>query len=320
MSPHRRMERHCRGSPGTARPFAKMVASFHCTNPMPSSMTAFARATGQVPGGALTWELRSVNHRFLEPHFRLPDTLRELEMPLRDILRERLPRGKIDATLTLTETADDTRIAIDENRVNAYVGACAQIAALVPHSAPVSSLDLLRMPGVVRVVAPDREALTRTATDLFQHALTELVAVRRREGEQLATLIRDRLDRIDREVEKMRALLPELLAAQRAKLRARLAELVAQIDSDRLEQELAYLAQRADVDEELDRLATHSGEFRRALATSGAIGRRLDFLSQELNREANTLGSKSISTTTTQAAVAMKVLIEQIREQVQNLE
>ncbi|MFZ2208185.1 MAG: YicC/YloC family endoribonuclease [Porticoccaceae bacterium] len=287
---------------------------------MPSSMTAFARTTGQVPGGALTWELRSVNHRFLEPHFRLPDTLRELEMPLRDILRERLPRGKIDATLTLTETADDTRITIDENRINAYVGACAQIAALVPHSAPVSSLDLLRMPGVVRVAAPDREVLTRTATDLFQHALTELAAARRREGEQLATLIRDRLDRIDREVEKMRALLPELLAAQRAKLRARLAELVAQIDSDRLEQELAYLAQRADVDEELDRLATHSSEFRRALATSGAIGRRLDFLSQELNREANTLGSKSISTATTQAAVQMKVLIEQIREQVQNLE
>ena len=287
---------------------------------MPSSMTAFARATSPIPGGALTWELRSVNHRFLEPHFRLPDALRDLEMPLRDILRERLPRGKIDATLTLTETAEDTRIAIDENRINAYVGACARIVALVPHSAPVSPLDLLRMPGVVRVEAPDREVLTLTATGLFQQALTELAAARRREGEQLATLIRDRLDRIDREVEKMRALLPELLAAQRAKLRARLAELVAQIDSDRLEQELAYLAQRADVDEELDRLATHSGEFRRALAASGAVGRRLDFLSQELNREANTLGSKSISTATTQAAVEMKVLIEQIREQVQNLE
>ena len=292
----------------------------HSARPMPNSMTAFARVTSPVPGGALTWELRSVNHRFLEPHFRLPETLRELEMPLRDILREHLPRGKIDATLILTETAEDAWIAIDENRINAYVGACAQIAALVPHSAPVSPLDLLRMPGVVRVVAPDREMLAQTATGLFQQAVAELAAARRREGEQLATLIRDRLDRIDQEVEKVRALLPELLAAQRAKLRARLDELVAQIDADRLEQELAYLAQRADVDEELDRLATHSGEFRRVLAVSGAVGRRLDFLSQELNREANTLGSKSIGTETTQAAVEMKVLIEQIREQVQNLE
>jgi uncharacterized protein (TIGR00255 family) len=287
---------------------------------MPSSMTAFARATSQVPGGALTWELRSVNHRFLEPHFRLPDTLRELEMPLRDTLRERLPRGKIDATLTLTETTEDAWIAIDENQVNAYVGACAQIAALLPQSIPVSPLDLLRMPGVVRAVAPDREVLARTATELFRRALAELAAARLREGEQLAALIRDRLDRIDREIERVRALLPELLTAQRAKLRARLDELAAQVDSDRLEQELVYLAQRADVDEELDRLATHSGEFRRALAASGAVGRRLDFLSQELNREANTLGSKSISTATTQAAVEMKVLIEQIREQVQNLE
>ena len=292
----------------------------HSARPMPSSMTAFARATRQIPGGALTWELRSVNHRFLEPHFRLPETLRELEMPLLDILREHLPRGKIDATLILTETAEDAWIAIDEHRVNAYVGACAQIAALLPHSTPVSPLDLLRMPGVVRVIAPDREMLAQTATGLFRQAVAELVDVRLREGEQLAALIRARLDRIDREVEKLRALLPELLAAQRTKLRARLDELVAQIDTDRLEQELAYLAQRADVDEELDRLATHSGEFRRALAASGAVGRRLDFLSQELNREANTLGSKSIGTATTQAAVEMKVLIEQIREQVQNLE
>ena len=196
-----------------------------------------------------------------------------------------------------------------------------QIAALLPHSTPVSPLDLLRMPGVVRVIAPDREMLGadgHRAVSSGGRGTCRCEAAAK--GEQLAALIRDRLDRIDREVEKLRALLPELLAAQRTKLRARLDELVAQIDTDRLEQELAYLAQRADVDEELDRLATHSGEFRRALAASGAVGRRLDFLSQELNREANTLGSKSIGTATTQAAVEMKVLIEQIREQVQNLE
>lgn len=283
-------------------------------------MTAFARATREVPGGTLTWELRSVNHRFLEPHFRLPEALRELEMPLRDRLRERLSRGKIDATLTLCELAEGAPIAIDAGRVEALVDACAQIAARLVQSAPVSALDLLRMPGVMRVQAPDREQLTRVAAGLFEQALDELAEVRRREGEQLAALICERLARIDREVETTRALLPELRAAQRARLRARLDELAAQIDAERLEQELVYLAQRADVDEELDRLATHSGEFRRALAAPGAIGRRLDFLSQELNREANTLGAKSLGTATTQAAVEMKVLIEQIREQVQNLE
>lgn len=283
-------------------------------------MTAFARATREVLGGGLTWELRSVNHRFLEPHFRLPEVLRDLEMPLRDLLRERLSRGKIDATLTLTELVEDAPITIDANRVDAYVGACVQVAARLPHGAPVSPLDLLRMPGVMRVLAPDREVLARAAMDLFAEVLGELAGVRRREGEQLAALIRDRLERIDSEVEKMRALLPELRAAQRAKLRARLDELAVQVDAERLEQELVYLAQRADIDEELDRLATHSGEFRRALAASDAIGRRLDFLSQELNREANTLGAKSLATATTQAAVEMKVLIEQIREQVQNLE
>lgn len=287
---------------------------------MPHSMTAFARASSQLPDRTLTWELRSVNHRFLEPHFRLPDTLRGLEAPLRDLLRSRLARGKLDATLTLAETADERALSVDLERLDAYLAACEQIAARLRDKAPLSPLELLRMPGVMRSPAPDPEALAEAAQALFATALASLEETRGREGETLAGLIADRLDRLEAEIAGVRSALPELLALQRRKLRDRLEELTAQVDGDRLEQELAYLAQRADIDEELDRLATHCQEFRRVLAGPGPIGRRLDFLAQELNREANTLGAKSLGAATTQAAVEMKVLIEQIREQVQNLE
>ncbi len=287
---------------------------------MPNSMTAFARASSQLPGRALTWELRSVNHRFLEVHFRLPEALRGLEAPLREQLRTRLARGKLDATLSLTETTEDDTIALDQHRLDAYLKVCAQIAARLDNRAPLSPLELLRMPGVMRATAPDPDALTEGAQALFATALTALEETRSREGEILAGLIEERLARLDTEIAGVRAVLPELLAQQRRKLRERLEELTAKLDDDRLEQELAYLAQRADIDEELDRLATHSAEFRRVLAGPGPLGRRLDFLAQELNREANTLGAKSLSVATTQAAVEMKVLIEQIREQVQNLE
>jgi uncharacterized protein (TIGR00255 family) len=287
---------------------------------MPHSMTAFARASSQLPDRSLTWELRSVNHRFLEPHFRLPDSLRGLEAQLRDLVRSRLERGKLDATLTLAETADAPALSVDLERLDAYLAACGQIAARLGDSAPLSPLDLLRMPGVVRSAAPDPEALAEAARALFATALTSLEETREREGETLAALVADRLDRLEAEIAGVRTALPELLALQRRKLRDRLEELTAQLDGDRLEQELAYLAQRADIDEELDRLATHCKEFRRVLAGPGPIGRRLDFLAQELNREANTLGSKSLGAAVAQAAVEMKVLIEQLREQVQNLE
>lgn len=287
---------------------------------MPHSMTAFARASAQLADCTLTWELRSVNHRFLEPHFRLPETLRELEMPLREALRARLARGKVDAILTIAETGEQAEVVIDRRRLDAYVQACAAIAAQLPDSAAPSPVAVLALPGVVRSAAPDAVARAGTATELFAGALESLAASRAREGAQLARLIAERLDRLDEEAKRVRAVLPELLAAQRRKLRERLAELSADIDQDRLEQELVYLAQRADVDEELDRLATHCAEFRRVLGAPGPVGRRLDFFAQELNREANTLGSKSLGAVTTQAAVEMKVLIEQIREQVQNLE
>jgi len=287
---------------------------------VPHSMTAFARASSQLPDRTLTWELRSVNHRFLEPHFRLPDALRGLEAPLRDLVRSRLARGKLDATLTLAETAGQQGLSVDLERLDAYLAACEQIAARLPDSAPLSPLELLAMPGVVRAAAPDPEALAEAAQALFTTALTSLEETRGREGETLAGLMAERLDCLETEIADVRSVLPELLALQRRKLHDRLRELTAQVDGDRLEQELAYLAQRADIDEELDRLATHCQEFRRVLAGPGPVGRRLDFLAQELNREANTLGAKSLGAATTQAAVEMKVLIEQIREQVQNLE
>lgn len=287
---------------------------------MPHSMTAFARASARLPEATLTWELRSVNHRFLETQFRLPDGFRELEMPLRELLRSRLERGKVDATLNLVASDETNTISIDPERLDAYLGACAEIARRVPHSAPLSPLELLRMPGVVRMPTPDLETRANAARELFRTALESLLETRAREGRQLAGLLAERLDRLDRQIDAVRATMPDLLAQQRRKLRERLAELTGQLDGERLEQELAYLAQRADVDEEMDRMATHGGEFRRVLAGPGPVGRRLDFLAQELNREANTLGSKALGTAVTQAAVEMKVLIEQLREQVQNLE
>lgn len=287
---------------------------------MPHSMTAFARASAQLPDCTLTWELRSVNHRFLEPHFRLPESLRELEMPLRETLRARLARGKVDAILTLGEGGEAGVSTIDQCRLDAYLQACADLAARLPESAPLSPVALLALPGVVRNAAPDARARASAATAVFATALETLVAERAREGAQLARLIAERLERLEEEVARARAALPELLAAQRRKLRERIEELAVAIDHDRFEQELVYLAQRADVAEELDRLTTHCAEFRRALGASEPVGRRLDFLAQELHREANTLGAKSLGTATTQAAVEMKVLIEQIREQVQNLE
>ncbi|MCC6295082.1 MAG: YicC family protein [Pseudomonadales bacterium] len=287
---------------------------------MPHSMTAFARASAQLPDCTLTWELRSVNHRFLEPHFRLPESLRELEMPLREALRARLARGKVDAILTLGENGETRELVIDQHRLDAYLQVCADLAARLPESAPLAPVALLALPGVVRTAAPDARARASAATAVFATALEALVAERAREGAQLARLIAERLERLDEEVARARSALPELLAAQRRKLRERIEELAVAIDRDRFEQELVYLAQRADVAEELDRLNTHCAEFRRVLGTSKPVGRRLDFLAQELNREANTLGAKSLGTATTQAAVEMKVLIEQIREQVQNLE
>jgi len=286
---------------------------------MPRSMTAFSSVQTRFDWGAISWELRSVNHRFLELHFRLPETLRELEMALRNLGRERLERGKVDATLKV-DIRRASGVAVNLELAQQYIEAGERIGRLLANPAPVAALDVLRWPGVLIEPHVDPAILNDAAITAFDAGLRQLVDAREREGNRLAQLISQRLARIQAEIPKVRALLPQLLEGQRRKLRDRLSELTATLDSDRLEQEMLYIAQRADVEEELDRLATHITEVERLLASNQSVGRRLDFLMQELNREANTLASKSLCTVTTQSAIEMKVLIEQMREQIQNLE
>ncbi len=287
---------------------------------MPQSMTAYARAQRDYDWGSLVWELRSVNHRYLETGFRLPETLRDSEMTLRELARRHLSRGKVDCSLQLHFSHSREGVGVNLDRARQYIDAARRVAELMTEPAAVSPLDILNHPGVLEEREVDGEELKAATLDLFASALEQLAAARAREGEKLGEFIRQRLDSIAGEVEKVRARMPDILDAQRRRLHDRIAEICTTVDDERLEQEIVYLAQKADVDEELDRLEAHLTEIRRTLDNNGAIGRRLDFLMQELNREANTLSSKSLATDTTQSAVELKVLIEQMREQVQNIE
>jgi uncharacterized protein (TIGR00255 family) len=285
------------------------------------SMTAFSRKEVKAPWGTLAWELRSVNHRYLEISPRLPDTLRDLENPVREKLRQGIDRGKVECTLKLkAENVAPGKIDINEQFVRQLLDAAHRIGAITGESTSLSASTLLNWPGVVQTADTDQSELQQAALALFDATLAEFVSGREREGAVLQQIILDRLNRVDEQVAIVRAQLPAILQAQKDKLLARLADINANPDPERLEQELVYMAQKADVDEELDRLSTHATEVRRSLKQGGACGRRLDFLMQELNREANTLGSKSVHTLTTQVAVELKVLIEQMREQIQNIE
>jgi uncharacterized protein (TIGR00255 family) len=283
-------------------------------------MTAFASASAKYPWGTVTWELRSVNQRFLEPSFRLPDTLRHLEINYREKLRQFLQRGKVDCSLRI-DIAQGSATGVNLDIARQYLAACEEIQQLMPDSpAPLSPIDVLQVPGVMQENKIDTQILQTATADVYSEALQKLVDARSREGERLATFIQERLEKISREVANVRKVLPQLMAQQQQKLRNKLEQLTTQLDEERLEQELVYLANKGNADEELDRLETHIEEFNRALSSTSPVGRRLDFLLQELNREANTLSSKSQAATTTHSAVELKVLIEQIREQVQNIE
>ena len=287
---------------------------------MTHSMTAFARQEHNGPYGTLTWEIRSVNHRYLEPHLRLPDSLRALENPVRELLRKGLSRGKVECSLRLVEADADATGGLNLERAQQVITAAEQIASLISQPAALNPLDVLQLPGVLSRPETDSKQLQADALQLFEQALAQLKDNRAREGAELARLIEERLDSIEQETRTLAAAIPGMLDAQRQKILARCQEIALDIDPQRLEQELVILAQRSDVAEELDRLHTHLREVRRVLNNGDAIGRRLDFLMQELNREANTLGSKAIDVRTTQASVNIKVLIEQMREQIQNIE
>ncbi|EWC43175.1 YicC/YloC family endoribonuclease [Stutzerimonas stutzeri] len=287
---------------------------------MVHSMTAFARSEQAGANGTLSWEIRSVNHRYLEPHLRLPEAFRDLEGAVRDALRKGLSRGKVECTLRFVEANDRNSLQVDRERASQLIAAAETVAALIAQPALIDPLQVLGWPGVLVGDAADPQALNQSALQLFHVALEQLKEGRRREGEELAKLLGDRLDSMLEEVATLREQVPQMLATQRQKIIDRFAEIRAELDPPRLEQEMVLLAQKSDVAEELDRLSTHVTEVRRVLKAGGAAGRRLDFLMQELNREANTLGSKAFDPRSTQAAVNLKVLIEQMREQVQNLE
>ncbi len=288
---------------------------------MIASMTGFARRETSGSWGTLICELRSVNHRFLEAGFRLPDDLRGLEGELRQRLARDLKRGKVDCSITCRRAQGaETALEVDPAALERLLASVRDIARTVPGNHTVNVLDILRWPGVLRDESNNTEELLKVTHVLFGSTLEDLIAARAREGQRLRELLEQRCNGLETLVGQVRARLPEVHARVRARLDERLAELKANVDQDRLEQELAMLLQRLDVDEELDRLTGHIAEIRRVVSASEPAGRRLDFLMQELNREANTLSSKSQDLETTRSAVDMKVLIEQMREQVQNVE
>jgi uncharacterized protein (TIGR00255 family) len=289
---------------------------------MIASMTGFARCEASGTWGSLVCELRSVNHRFLESGFRLPDELRVLESELRQTLMKELKRGKVDCSFNYRDAhGAELPLEVDSVALNRVLTRVKELASSMPDANhTVNLLDVLRWPGVVREDSSGGEELLVAARGLFSQTVTELASTRAREGERLKDLIEQRCTGLEGLVAQVRTRLPEVQLRIRERLNERLAELKAQVDQDRLEQELAMLLQRLDVDEELDRLTGHIQEIRRVTGGNEPAGRRLDFLMQELNREANTLSSKSQDLETTRAAVDMKVLIEQMREQVQNVE
>jgi uncharacterized protein (TIGR00255 family) len=288
---------------------------------MPNSMTGFARTSAQENWGDVSCEIRSVNHRYLEPSIRLPESLRSLEPIVRDQLRRQLHRGKVDVSfqVSLNNSSPDA-LSINTDILNTLINATEQIKLLHNDTAPIDSVRLLQFPGVIQQTAIDADIILALAKSLLEQALKSLLEHRAREGLELKSLIDTRLDEITELVIQVREKMPAILAAQKEKLKQRLEELKSELDENRLEQEMTILANRADVAEELDRLDTHLIEVRHILGQQGTIGRRLDFMMQELNREANTLSSKSLTSDTTQIAVSLKVLIEQMREQIQNIE
>ncbi|HSW70053.1 MAG TPA: YicC/YloC family endoribonuclease [Gammaproteobacteria bacterium] len=288
---------------------------------MIQSMTAFARTQGQGVWGSAICEIRSINHRYLELGVRMPETLHALETQIRERIRHYIRRGKIECCIRFQPgDISGAEITINHHMAEKLCKATEVIAKMLPHAAPVNTMDILHWPGILQIAEIDLEAIQEEMIQLLEKALQDLVDARIREGEELKQLFLQRLEGMKTELAKVRHRLPEIYTQQRARLIARLNDAKAEMESSRFEQEVVLFAQKIDVAEELERLDAHISEVRRILKQGGVAGRRLDFLMQELNREANTLGAKSIDVDTTRASVELKVLIEQMREQVQNVE
>ena len=286
------------------------------------SMTGFASVEQQSEFGRLAWEMRSVNHRYLEIGLRLPEEFRSLEPSIRDMLGAQISRGKVDVTLRFTRNQDATQseLVLNTGLAQRLLDMHKELQHLSTIRKEADLNQLMRWPGIVSERAPDSESMQQAALELLASGIAELNASRRREGAKLVVLILERLDNVSTVVQQVRGWLPEIRGALRQRLLSRIADLPQPLEPGRLEQEVAFLAQKIDVDEELDRLDAHVSEARRVVELAEPVGRRLDFLMQEFNRESNTLSSKSIDQRSTQAAVELKVLIEQMREQVQNIE
>jgi uncharacterized protein (TIGR00255 family) len=285
------------------------------------SMTGFAAASTEMPGISLAVELRSVNHRYLDVTIKVPDELRTLETSLRERLAAAQKRGKVECRVALLRTVGAAGgIAINVERVQQLAAAAAGVVRAMPGTPPLTTADVMRWPGVIVDAIISPESLAEQVYTLVQHALSELTSARAREGAKLRAVLEERCTDIEGQLARVTPRIPALHAAYMEKLGSRLREAGLEPNDDRLKQELALFATRIDVAEEVARLTTHVSEIRRVLVQGGPVGKRLDFLAQELHREANTLGSKSVDTELSQVSLELKVLIEQMREQVQNLE
>ena len=285
------------------------------------SMTGYAVASAELPFGTLNLELRSVNHRYLDIQFRIPDELRTLEAGMRELATARISRGKVEVRVAVNKApASPSSLQLDEKLLGQLQQLGARVKAAMPESQPLTVNDVLRWPGMLGNDELEGELLQEACNRLIGRALDDLTAMRAREGAKLKQILIERIESMDALVRKVAPRMPQLIASYKDKLSSRLKDAMVNMDDDRLKQELVLFSSKIDVDEELSRLTTHFAEIRRILDKGGAVGKRLDFLMQELNREANTLGSKSVDLEVTQTSMDLKVLIEQMREQIQNIE
>ncbi|MBS9905763.1 YicC family protein [Vibrio alginolyticus] len=285
------------------------------------SMTAYARKEVKGDWGSAVWEIRSVNQRYLETYFRMPEQFRGLEPVLRERFRKRLARGKVECNLRFeANPAAKGELSINEALASQVIKAAEQVMHMTGELSRINPFQVMQWPGVMETPEQDMDAVNKVLLEAFDGAMDEFIEARAREGENMKALIEQRLNSISAEVVKVRARMPEILEWQRERLFSKFEDAKVELDPSRVEQELILLAQKSDVAEELDRLDSHVKETTNILKKGGAVGRRLDFMMQEFNRESNTLASKSISTDITAPGVELKVLIEQMREQIQNIE